>query len=142
MKAVLDKLKNALDTAGAVQFLEPAAEPETIAEWESEKNAVLPAEIKEFLQFSNGFEYGMNFMVFPLGRIRIIRDWVGVPDGWLHLGQLIGDGCYIVSDENGELYKCDHESRPMLEKFPRERFAEWIEDHVLESIYEDYDVFE
>ena len=142
MKAILDRLKSDLEKAGATQYLETPATPEMIAGWETENNAVLPAEIKEFLLFSNGFEYGMNFMVFPLERIDIIRNWAGVPDGWLHLGQLIGDGCYIVSDEKGTLYRCDHESRPMLEEFPREKFARWIEDHVLERIYEDYDLFE
>lgn len=139
MEKILGKLNDALEKAGLTDRLSPPAAPEAVAEWEREHNAVLPAEIKGFLRFSNGFEYGMNFMVFPLSRIKVINNWVGVPDGWLHIGQLIGDGCYIVSDEKGRLARYDTEARPLLSDLDLEK---WIEDHVLEELYEDYDIDE
>ncbi|SDA22136.1 hypothetical protein SAMN02910447_02156 [Ruminococcus sp. YE71] len=139
MKEILDRLKNVLEKAGLTDRLHSPATEEEISAWETSHGKRLPDEIKDFLRMSNGFEHCWNFNVYPLEKIKVIEGVKGVPDGWLNLGWLIGDGCYIVSDENGRLIRCDCESRPPLSELD---LAKWIEDHVIEGIYEDYDIDE
>ncbi len=77
-------------------------------------------------------------MVFPLNKIRPVKNWDSVPDNWLELGSIIGDGAYMVSDENGELYLADHNHRDdPLAKFS---LKEWLEDGIFISIEEEYGV--
>ena len=67
MKTTLDKLKLLLEKAVISDKLNPPASINDIVEWENIHNAVIPEEIKEFLQFSDGFEYGWGtIVVFPL----------------------------------------------------------------------------
>ncbi len=139
MKTTLDKLKLLLEKAGISDKLNPPASINDIVEWENIHNAVIPEEIKEFLQFSDGFEYGWGtIVVFPLDKIEIIENWDSVPDGWLDLGSIIGDGAYLVSNENGELYLADHENHDEpLRKFS---LKNWIENRIFERIEEDYEI--
>ena len=44
-----------------------------------------------------------SLVIFPLNEIKFITNWDSVPDGWLFLGSVIGDGAYLVSDEKGDL---------------------------------------
>lgn len=137
MNKILEELREALEKAKLTNRLNPPASPEAIADWESEHGAVIPDEIKEFLQFSNGFEYGWgSIRIYPLGKIRLVRGWDSVPDGWLDLGSIIGDGAYLVGRPDGTLFLADHESRPPLREYS---VMEWIEQTVIESIYEDID---
>ena len=135
MKKTLEELKSVLTRANKTGLIEPPAAPEDIAAWESEHGAVIPDEIKEFLRFSNGFEYGCgSIRIRPLGKIRFIKGWDGVPDGWLDLGSIIGDGAYLVGRPDGTLFLCDHESRPMLEEYS---LKEWLTNSIIPSIEED-----
>ena len=135
MKKTLEELKDVLTRANKTGLIEPPAAPEDIAAWESEHGAVIPDEIKEFLRFSNGFEYGWgSIRIRPLGKIRFIKGWDGVPDGWLDLGSIIGDGAYLVGRPDGTLFLCDHESRPMLEEYS---LKEWLTNSIIPSIEED-----
>ena len=139
MRATLDKLKDLLEKAGKSNLINSPLPLQDIIEWEKAHNTVIPDEIKDFLQFSNGFEYNWGTLViFPLNRIRPIADWDAVPDGWLHLGSVIGDGAYLVSDENGDLYLDDHENP--YQRLRRISLKEWIETHTIISIEEEYDV--
>lgn len=135
----LDYLRIILEKAGMANNInEPAADQE-INEWEKKHNAVIPEEIKAFLQFSNGFQYGWGALdISSLDKIKFVKNWAIVPDGWLSLGSIIGDGAYLVSDEKGNLFLADHENHDdLLRKFS---LKAWIEDHVLEMIEEDGDV--
>ena len=137
MNKILEELKEALEKAKMTNRLNPPASPEAIADWERTNGAIIPDEIKEFLQFSNGFEYGWgSIRIYPLGKIRLVRGWDSVPDGWLDLGSIIGDGAYLVGRPDGTLFLADHESRPPLREYS---VMEWIEQTVIESIYEDID---
>ena len=137
MQKVLDELKELLEKAKMTDKLNPPASPEAIAEWERSHGAVIPDEIKQFLMFSNGFEYGWGCVrILPLDEISFIKGWDNTPDGWLDLGSIIGDGAYLVGDEKGQLWLSDHNSRPPLREYS---VMEWIKDTVIESIYEDID---
>ena len=135
MKKTLEELKDVLTRAGRTGLLEPLAAPGTIAAWESEHGAVIPDEIKEFLQFSDGFEYGWgSIRIYPLKKIGFVRGWDNVPDGWLDLGSIIGDGAYLVGRPDGTLFLADHESRPPLMEYS---LKEWLDDSIIPSIEED-----
>lgn len=136
MKKTLDELKTLLEKAKMTNRLDPPASPEAIAEWERTHGAVIPGEVKQFLMFSNGFEFDVNFRVFSLEKIRVITNWVNIPAGWLYLGDLIGDGCYMVSDESGKLLCCDTECPPFLSDLS---LSEWLEDRIFERIEENID---
>ena len=139
MKETLERLRYLLEAAGISELMNEPASAEEIAEWEKAHNALIPQEIKDFLQFSNGFEYSWGTVeVFALNEIKYVHDWDSVPDGWLYLGSIIGDGAYMVSNENGELYLADHnDPDDPLDKFS---LKEWLEDTVFDSIEEEYDV--
>ncbi|MCR5121179.1 MAG: SMI1/KNR4 family protein [Ruminococcus sp.] len=137
MQKVLEELKELLEKAKMTNKLNPPATPEQIAERERSLGAIIPDEIKQFLMFSNGFEYGWGCVdILPLEEITIIKGWDNTPDGWLDLGSIIGDGAELVGDEHGNLWLSDHESRPMLRRYS---IKEWLRDNVIESIYEDID---
>ena len=137
MNKILEELKEALEKAKMTNRLNPPASPEAIADWERTHGAVIPDEIKEFLMFSNGFEYGWGCIrILPLDEIYPVKGWDSVPDGWLDLGSIIGDGAYLVGRPDGTLFLADHESRPPLREYS---VMEWIEQTVIESIYEDID---
>ena len=137
MQKVLDELKEALEKAKKTHLLNPPAAAEDIAGWERSHKAIIPDEIKQFLMFSNGFEYGWGCVrILPLDEISFIKGWDNTPDGWLDLGSIIGDGAELVCDEKGNLWLSDHESRPPLREYS---IKEWIQDQVIESIYEDID---
>ena len=136
MQIVLDELKELLEKAKMTDKLNPPASPEAIADWERSHGAVIPDEIKQFLMFSNGFELDVNFGVFPLAKIKVITDWAYIPAGWLYLGDLIGDGCHMVSDENGKLLCCDTECAPLLSDLS---LADWLRDRIFERIEENID---
>ena len=139
MKETLERLRYLREAAGRSALINEPASAEEIAEWEKAHSALIPQEIKEFLQFSNGFEYGWGaVVVFPLNKIRPVKNWDSVPDNWLELGSIIGDGAYMVSDENGELYLADHNHRDdPLAKFS---LKEWLEESIFISIEEEYGV--
>ncbi len=136
MQKVLEELKELLEKAKMTNKLNPPATPEQIAERERSLGAIIPDEIKEFLQFSDGFEPDVNFRVFPLADIKVITHWTNIPAGWLYLGDLIGDGCYMVSDENGRLIRCDTECPPFLSDLS---LADWLRDRIFERIEENID---
>lgn len=139
MKSALEKLKLLLEKAGISNKINSSISFQDIIEWEKAHNAVIPEEIKDFLQFSNGFEYGWGkIVIFPLNRIEFVTNWDSVPDGWLFLGSVIGDGAYLVSDENGDLYLDDHENT--YQRLRRFSLKEWIEEKIIISIEEEYDV--
>ena len=135
MNKILEELKEALEKAKLTNRLNPPASPEAIADWERTHGAIIPGEIKEFLMFSNGFEYGWgSIRIYPLGKIRLVRGWDSVPDGWLDLGSIIGDGAYLVGRPDGTLFLADHESRPPLGEYS---LKEWLNDSIIPSIEED-----
>lgn len=139
MKTTLDKLKLLLEKAGIFDNINPPVSIKDIVEWENRNNAIIPEEINAFLQFSDGFEYGWGaIVIFPLKKIKIVKNWDSVPDGWLSLGSIIGDGAYLVSNENGDLFLADHENHDEpLRKFS---LKEWLENRIFERIEEDYDI--
>lgn len=132
----LDYLRILLEKAGIANNINEPATDQEIKKWEKEHNAVIPKEMKAFLQFSNGFQYGWGTLdISSLDAIKFVKNWDTVPDGWLSLGSIIGDGAYLVSDEKGDLFLADHENHDdPLRKFS---LKAWIEDHVLEMIEED-----
>ena len=135
MNIILDELREALEKAKLTNRLNPPASPEAIADWERTHGAVIPDEIKEFLQFSDGFEYGWgSIRIYPLKKIGFVRGWDNVPDGWLDLGSIIGDGAYLVGRPDGTLFLADHESRPPLMEYS---LKEWLDDSIIPSIEED-----
>ncbi|MBQ4310313.1 MAG: SMI1/KNR4 family protein [Oscillospiraceae bacterium] len=139
MKSTLTKLKNLLERAGISNIINSPISLQDIIEWEKTHNVIIPEEIKDFLQFSNGFEYNWgSLVIFQLNRIKVITGWDSVPDGWLFLGSVIGDGAYLVSDVNGDLYLDDHENP--YQHLRRISLKEWIERHTIISIEEEYDV--
>ena len=139
MKSTLEKLKVLLEKAGISNKINSSIPFQEIIEWEKTHNTIIPEEIKDFLQFSNGFEYGWgSIVVFPLNRIKFIANWDSVPDGWLFLGSVIGDGAYLVSDANGNLYLDDYENYSQCLR--RISLKEWIEEHIIISIEEEYGV--
>ena len=139
MKATIEKLKHLLDKAGISDLINSPVSAQDIAAWEHEHKAVIPEEIRIFLQFSNGFRYGWgSLVIFPLDKIRFCTYWDTVPDHWLYLGSVIGDGAYLVSDENGVLYLADHENHD--EPVSRILLRKWIEEHTLEMIEEEYGI--
>lgn len=135
----LDYLRIILEKAGIANNINETATEQEINEWEKKHNAVIPEEIKAFLQFSNGFQYSWGALyISSLDEIKFVKNWAIVPDGWLSLGSIIGDGAYLVSDENGNLFLDDHENHDnLLRKFS---LKAWIEDHILEMIEEDGEV--
>ena len=136
MKKTLEELKTLLEKAHMTGKLNPPATPEAIADRELSLGVPIPDEIKEFLQFSDGFELDVNFRVFPLAEIKVIDSWVNIPAGWLYLGDLIGDGCHMVSDESGRLLCLDTECAPLLSDLS---LANWLEDRIFERIEENID---
>lgn len=135
----LDYVRNVLEKASIADNINEPVTDQEINEWEKKHNAVIPKEIKAFLQFSNGFQYGWGTLdISSLDEITFVKNWDTVPDGWLSLGSIIGDGAYLVSDENGDLFLADHENHDNpLRKFS---LKAWIEDHVLEMIEEEAEV--
>ncbi len=139
MKSTLAKLKDLLEKADLSNKIRNSISLQDIIEWEKTHNAIIPEEIKDFLQFSNGFEYGWgSLVIFPLNEIKFITNWDSVPDGWLFLGSVIGDGAYLVSDEKGDLYLDDHENP--YERLRKISLKRWIEKHTIIRIEEEYGV--
>lgn len=139
IRKTLDYVRILLEKAGMADTIHASASVQEMSEWEKQHNAVIPEEIKEFLQFSDGFQYRWGALdISSLDQIRFVKNWDNVPDGWLNLGSIIGDGAYLVSDENGILFLADHENH--AEPLRRFSIKAWIEDHILEMIEEDGDV--
>ena len=131
-------IKKVLEKAGITNKLNAPASAQNIAEWERNNNALIPAEIKEVLKFSNGFRYGIAAIeVSSLEEIKFVKNWDIVPDGWINLGSVIGDGAYLVSDGKGELFLADHENHD--EPLRKLSLKVWIENHILEMVEEDCD---
>ena len=136
MKETLEKMKKLLKQAGKEKTIQPPTTKEDISEWENQNNTLIPDEIKEFLLFSDGFIYGWGTLViYALRDIEFVKDWDSVPDGWLNLGSIIGDGAELVSDRKGTLFLADHENYndPLCEF----SLKSWIEEQVCVRIEED-----
>ncbi len=132
-------IKKVLEKAGLTQKLNAPASAQNIAEWEKNHNALIPAEIKEVLKFSNGFRYGVAALeVSSLEEITFVKNWDIVPEGWIKLGSVIGDGAYLVSDGKGELFLADHENH--YEPLSKLSLKVWIENHILDMVEEDCDI--
>lgn len=137
MKATLDKLSHLLERIGQSEIIKKPATQAEISEREKKYNYPIPEEIKEFLMFSNGFDYGMDLirivpvnMIFPSGYSRV------VPDGWLYLGSLLYGAADLVSNENGVLFVHDkrREDENKLREFSLES---WIKEQVFNYIEND-----
>ena len=134
----LGYMRMLLEQADLTDRIQQPVSVQDISDWEALHHAVLPEEIRAFLQFSDGFQYRWGALdIIPLQEIDEIDGWDIVPDGWYSIGSVIGDGAELVSDPNGCLFLADHENHD--ETLRRISLKSWIEDYILEELEEDAD---
>lgn len=125
-------LADTLDENGIDNFKFPQGiSNEQIREWENANNVILPSLYREFLVLANGFRnHGSE--AYSLEKIFKIE----IPDefkGYYAIGEYIGDGSLLLSDDKGNFYYGDHVNGVEQASF-EEFLQEWIISDMKDSL--------
>ena len=137
MFEIIRECSEKLDDAGLdfYDFGEPISK-DKINEWEKNHNVTLPEGYKNWLMLSNGFEMGNTATFYPLNSIQKEDYLSNSEKEYYIIGEYIGDGSLLLTDNAGNFYEFDHAiDEPELTSF-EEFINGWIFKHIEDELGE------